>query len=154
TLDERDAQSSAAVALFADVDRRVAPLHVGDRFPVRLPWTAALVPVLAIVLLVLLVFWHPDLSRAQANNQEDENTAESKEASEAKKKLETLVKKMENRKVAEKTQSPEMQRIEQELDKLARQPIKTNDEARDALKDLTSIEDALKKKEQEEADKK
>jgi hypothetical protein len=153
TLDPRDAQSPAALALLADTDRRVAPLHIGDRFPVKIPWTAALVPVFAVVLVLLAFFYKPALNQAQAGNSEIDKDQQLAEGSEAKKKLEQIVKKSEGRKVAEKPQSQEMQRIENELDKLVRQPLDTKDQARDALKDLTSIEDALKKQQKNDADK-
>jgi hypothetical protein len=153
TLDPRDADSPAAVALIADADRRVAPLRVHDRFPVRVPWTAALVPVCAVVLVLLAFFYKPALNEAQAGGQDSEKEKQLAEANEIQQKLQQVVKKSEGRKVADKPQSQEMQRIEKELDKLVRQPRDPKDPVRDALKDLTSVEDAMKKHQKDMDDK-
>ena len=72
TLDPRDGQSPAALALLADVERRVAPLYVSERFPIKVPWSAALVPVAAVVLVLLAFFYKPALNQAQASDQKDE----------------------------------------------------------------------------------
>ena len=53
--------SSAGVALLADANQRVEPLRVGDRFPVRLPWTAALAPAAGVVLVLAGRFLSPGL---------------------------------------------------------------------------------------------
>jgi hypothetical protein len=153
TLDPRDADSPAAAALVADVDRRVAPLRVGDRFPVRMPWTAALVPACAVVLLLLAFFYKPAINQAQGGEDDPQKEKQLAEANELQKKLEQVVKKPEGHKVGDKPQSQEMQRIEKELDKLVRNPRDAKDPVRDALKDLTSVEDAMKKHEKDLADK-
>ena len=61
-----EAASPAGAALLADAEQRVHPLRVGERFPVRVPWTASLAPTAAVVLLLLIFFYHPDFSKAQA----------------------------------------------------------------------------------------
>src|SRR5262245_6545140 len=50
---------SAAQALLADVNRRVAGLDVPARFPVRLSWAAAVVPACAAALVLLAFFYQP-----------------------------------------------------------------------------------------------
>ncbi len=62
-----EAVGPAGVALLADADQRVRPLRVGERFPIRVPWTAALAPAAAVVLVLLIYFYHPDFSKAQAS---------------------------------------------------------------------------------------
>ena len=154
TLDPRDTQSPAALALLADVDRRVAPLYVSDRFPIRVPWTAALVPVAAITIVLLAFFYKPALNQAQAGTQDDITDPQKLiDAAEAQKKLANIVKKVENRKV-EKPQSAAMSNIDKELDKLAHKPLDTKDDVRDAQKDITNIEDILKKRDKDLADRK
>jgi hypothetical protein len=151
TLDPRDLQLPAALALLADVDRRVAPLYISDRFPIRIPWTAALVPVFAVALLLLAFFYKPNLNQAQTVNSEEE-AKKVIDAEEAQKKLEQVAKKVENRKVADKPQSQAMQNIDKELDQLAHKPLKTNDDVHDAQKDITKVEDLMKKRDKDLAD--
>ena len=151
TLDPRDANSPAALALLADVDRRVAPLTISDRFPIKVPWTAALVPVFAVVLVLLAFFYKPALNNAQAAKPEEDTDQKLVQADDAKKKLEQMIKKGEVRQVADKTKSQEMQNIEKELDKLAHRPFNTKDDIREAQKDVTGIEDAMKKRAKEDA---
>ncbi len=152
TLDPRDTQSSAAVALLADVDRRVAPLYVSDRFPIKVPWTAALVPAAAIAIVLLAFFYKPALNQAQAGKENDLTDPQKLvNAAEAQKKLDKIVKKVANPKV-DKPQSAAMSNIDKELEKLARKPLDTKDDVRDAQKDITGIEDAMKKRDKDLAD--
>ena len=65
-----EAASSAGAALLADANQRVDPLRVGDRFPVRLPWTAWLVPAAVAVLVLLAFFYHPDFGQANTPKQQ------------------------------------------------------------------------------------
>jgi hypothetical protein len=152
-LDPRDVESPAARALLADVDRRVAPLHVNDRFPLKLPWLAALVPTFAVVLVLLAFFYRPALNQAQGGDSEKKDDKAVAQSDDVQKTLEQMVKKGEVRKVADRQQSAEMQRIEKELEQMARRPHDSKAPVQDALKDLTSVEDHFRKHEKELADK-
>src|SRR5262245_43050411 len=59
-LGPAQAASSAGQALLADAHSRVAPLRVGDRFPVAVPWRpTALVPLAVLALVLLALLWGP-----------------------------------------------------------------------------------------------
>jgi hypothetical protein len=129
TLDARDATSPAAQALLADASARVAPLRVGDRFPVRPPWKpAALLPVGAGVLALLFFFWNPRPNADQAQGSEDGATPPAAKA-DIDKQMKQLVlnkqKKPEDRPTAE-----DLERSQAEVDKFARKPRDTSGCAR------------------------
>ena len=60
-LSEAERALPAGHALVADVQSRIGSLRVRDRFPLRIPWLAALVPVCALVLVFLAFFYKPVL---------------------------------------------------------------------------------------------
>src|SRR4051812_31273265 len=70
TLTEDQAQTPAGQALLADAHAQLARQDVRGRFPLRLSWRRALVPVGAAVLAILAVFVEPSLRPvdAQAKN--------------------------------------------------------------------------------------
>ena len=65
TLAPEQAVSPAGQALLADVNQRINDLDVGSRFPVRLSWSAALVPVCAALLAVVAIFYQPIKGQAR-----------------------------------------------------------------------------------------
>ncbi len=149
-LSEMERASPAGQALLADVNARIGPLRVRDRFPVRIPRLAALVPVGALVLVLLAFFYKPVLNQAQAETYQA--LADSPVAkAEIEKALRPLHKKP-AKKVGDQPKSEELQRLEAELDKLAQKPHETREQARDLVKDLTNAEDEVRKREKQLAD--
>src|SRR5262249_44614410 len=59
TLAPEQETTPAGQALLADVNQRIHDLDVGSRFPIRLTWTAALVPACAAFLALVAVFYQP-----------------------------------------------------------------------------------------------
>ena len=57
TPDLHDTPAGRAVA--ADAEAKVKKLHVGERFPVRPRWTAALAPVSVLALVAVVLWWNP-----------------------------------------------------------------------------------------------
>jgi hypothetical protein len=151
TLAPQDVTSAAAQALLADVNQRVEPLRVGDRFPVRVPWTAAFVPLGAAALVLLAFFYNPLANQAQADGKQPLATAADAKA-EIDQKMKQLQKKAAVKPGEERPKSPELERLEAELDRLARQPHETKDQAREVVKEMGDVEEQMKKREKEIAE--
>jgi hypothetical protein len=150
TLSPAELASPAGLALLADVNSRVGPLRVHDRFPVRIPRFAVGVPICALVLLLLAFVYKPVLNPVQAQTKEP--LADSPVAkAEIEKALRPLQKKF-GKKVGERPKSEELQRLEAELDKLAQKPRETKEQARELVKDITDAEDQVRKREKELTD--
>jgi len=144
--------SPAGQALFADVSQRIDKLDVASRFPIQIPWSAALVPVSA-VLLALAALVPPFTSQAVASR-EEERPVPPANAREIEKKLAELQKKKPfDPKLAEKPKSEELQRIETELEKIANKPRENREQLRERIKDLTALEDQMKSREKDLAEK-
>jgi hypothetical protein len=151
TLYPREAASPAGQALLADVNNRLAPLRVGDRFPIRLPRSAALVPVLALFLVLLAFFYNPSVNQGETAT-DPQLAAEPAVKADVERKLRQLQKKGELKPAADRPKSAELQRLEAELDKLAKKPHETREQAREVVKDITNAQDAVKKREKELAE--
>lgn len=150
TLSQAQQESPAGQALLADVESRLGLLRMRERFPIRTPWQAALVPLGALALVLLSFFYQPALAPVQADS--DRPLADSPLAkAEIEKALRPL-----NRKPAikpgERPKSEELQRLEAELDRLAQKPRDTKEQARELVKDLTNAEDEVRKRETQLAD--
>jgi hypothetical protein len=148
TLHPDDAVSAAALALVDDVNHRVQKLKVAERFPVRLPRSAWFVPAAGAVLALVALFYKPAIvtPKAVADDQSPTPPA-AKEAIE--KKLEQMQKKAEEKRADDKNRSAELERLEAELDRLTKQPRDTKEQVRELVKDLTGIEEQIKKREHE-----
>jgi hypothetical protein len=146
-LDAESAASPAGQALLADVQHRVAPLRVRERFPVRLRRSALLLPAGALVLLLLLFFYRPLVQPVQADIPEAlAHDPAAKE--EVEKQLRQLLKKPE-RKKTQTPRSKDLEKMEADLDRLARQPHETREDARKVVKEMTQAEDLMNKRERE-----
>ncbi len=151
TLGPLDITSPAGLALLADVNNRLAPLRVGECFPVRPPRSAALVPVLALLLVLLALFYNPSVPQGDAAT-EPQLATEPAVKADIERKLRQLQKKGERKPAADKPKSDELQRLEAELDKLAKKPHETREQAREVVKDLTDVQDQVHKREKELAE--
>jgi uncharacterized coiled-coil DUF342 family protein len=152
TLAPGQEASPAGQALLEDVNRRVKDLDVGSRFPVRMSWTAALVPLSAAVLALVAVFYEPP--RSQANlNQRPEREQAPPNAADIERKMNELKKKVPEKPAQAKLKSEEIERLEAELEKIANKPRDNKEQIRERVKEMTALEEAMKKREQEMADK-
>jgi hypothetical protein len=152
TLPEREAQTAAAAALRADVNARVGPLRVGDRFPVRLPRSALLVPAVAAVLVLLALFYNPLVEPPRADASEPLVQSPAAKA-EIDKKMRELQKKARLKKADDRPKSKELERLEGEVDRLAKKPLQTREQAREVIKDMAGLEEQLKKRDKQLAQK-
>jgi hypothetical protein len=148
TLGPEEAASPAGLALLDDVNRRLEPVRVGDRFPLRVPWGAALVPVGALALVLLAVFYKPLVHRGQAGGSEPLSPPPALKA-EIDQARQRMQKKDRPRQPDDRPRSKELEHLEGELDKLARKPVETREQARALVKDMADVEDQIKKREQE-----
>jgi hypothetical protein len=149
TLTPEQADSPAAEALLADANDRVAPLRVGDRFPVGVPRTpAVLVPAGVAALLLLAFLWHPQTGADKSQEEDDALTPPVVKA-DIDKKLEQLARR---KKKKDEPASKELERIDADIERFVRKPRDTRDEMRDRIKDATALEDQIKKQQREEAE--
>jgi hypothetical protein len=148
TLPADGASSPAAVALLADVQDRVRPLRVAERFPVRPRLRAVLVPVLALLLALLGLFYEPARPRAVAAGDQPLAVTD-EEKTDLQRKLRQLQKKIGP---GPRRRSAELQKLDAELDRLAQKSPETREQARALVKDMTATEDRVRSRERELAE--
>jgi hypothetical protein len=143
--------SAAGQALLADVNTRVQPLRIAERFPLRPPRAAALVPVLGLALVLIALFYHPT-TPATPVQEGQALAAEPAVKADVERKLKQLQKRGPAKPAASQPKSPQLQRIEAELDKLSRKPHETREQGRQVVKDLTGAEEQVRQREKELAE--
>jgi len=153
TLPAEQITSPAGQALLADVNQRIADLDIGSRFPVRMSWTAAIVPVCAVLLAIVALFYEPSRSQATAGNLSEANKPLAN-APAIDQKMKDLAKKpREKLEPIQATKSEDLERLEAELEKIANRPHSTKDEVKERVKEMTALENEMKSHEKEMADK-
>jgi hypothetical protein len=146
-------QTPAGQALLADVNERVDRLDVPSRFPVRLSWSAALVPAGAVALLLGAFFLQPFSGQAKAENPSSPD-APPPNAEDIKKALEKLASKPADKKAQEdKEKSEKLKQIEADLDKLVNKPRQTKEDLRERTQEITDLEAEMKQRQKDLADK-
>jgi hypothetical protein len=148
TLAPQQAASPAGVALLADVQHRLAPLRVGERFPLRLRRRAVWLPCLGVVVALLAVFWRPVIVPPPVEGGDQKLATSTEAQTEIEKQLKGLEKKNPPKRNTDK-KSQELEKLEAELDKLARKPHETREQARDVVKDIGNAQDQVKEREKE-----
>ena len=139
-----EAVSPAGAALLADANQRVDPLRVGERFPVRVPWTAALAPLAAVAALLVICFYHPHFTKAQAPTPEQRNEAMKAEIDPVQEKLQQ---KSEARK-KDPAKSEELKKVEADIDHMVNNKHDTPKDVEEDIKKGDQLQDALKKQDQ------
>ncbi len=135
----------AAQALFADVNERVGRLDVGERFPVRMRWNVALVPAGGLLLAAVAVFYDPTPLRATPPKEEEVAKAPVNKE-EIEKKMQELAKKAREKRDTEKLKGDKADPLDDELKNILNRPRDTKEEVKDRIKDLTSLEEKMKAK--------
>jgi hypothetical protein len=150
TLTPEQQTLPAAQALLEDINQRITKLDVGSRFPVRMTWTAALVPVSAAILALVALFYEPAHSQAKAGSLASLSERPAN-AAEIDQKLIQLNKNRPapDKAPAEKAKSEELERLEAELDKIANRPHKTKEDIRERVKEMTALEDQMRNRAKE-----
>jgi septal ring factor EnvC (AmiA/AmiB activator) len=144
-------QTPAGRALLADAGARVEKLDVSSRFPLRLSWSAALVPAGALALLLGAFFLEPLKGQAKGNT--DTLAEAPQNAAEIQEKMQKLVNKTPEKAEEKKDQSKEMQQIEAELDKLVNKPRDTKEALHERTQEINDIEAEIKQREKDLNDK-
>ena len=147
TLDLHTAALPAGQALLADTAERLATLDVGERFPLRMRWNAVLVPVAALA--VAAVFFFAPTRTEATTKPVDENKQPIANKDEVDKKVEEVKKKAREKKQADKLKNEKIDLLDDELQKILNKPHDTKEEVRDRIKDLTGLEDKVKKEQDE-----
>jgi hypothetical protein len=147
-LNAFEAETAAGRALVADVNNRLAPLRVAERFPVRLSWSAVAVPVSALLLVLLSVFYRPNLGGARAGDVDPQLTDDPavKQAIEQKKK--DLLKPSEDKPAAKRPRDPDLKKLDDDVADLAQEPTETKEQANKFIKDAAKVEEAMREAEQ------
>jgi hypothetical protein len=151
TLAPEQETSPAGQALLADVAQRINGLDVGSRFPVRMSWTALVVPACACVLGLVAVLYQPTQSQATTANR-DPSTQLLANAANIEQKMRDLKKQVREQKPGEKVKSEELERLEAELERIANMPRDTKEQVRELVKEMTSLEEQMKNREKEMAE--
>lgn len=150
TLTPEQAGTPAGQALLADVNQRLGKLDVSGRFPIRLTWSASLVPATAGLLAAVAIFWEPPKSQATVSRKAEEQL-KPVNATEIEKKMRELRKRDAN--PNEKRKSEELERLEEELAKIANKPRDTKEQLKERMKEMTALEDFMKQREKQMAEK-
>ncbi|HTK73669.1 MAG TPA: hypothetical protein VL371_00325 [Gemmataceae bacterium] len=153
TLTPDLAATSAGQALLADTHAKVAKLNVAEKFPVRLPRASAWLPVTVAAVALVALFYNPTFQQAQGNPETKPLDKDVKKALD--KKLEEVVKKKPRtpQQPEDRPKSADLQRLEAKLDEIAKQPRDNTQQLRERIKDLTSLEEEIKKLERERSEK-
>jgi uncharacterized coiled-coil DUF342 family protein len=139
TLSADQLASPAGAALRIDVDQSIAALDPAGKFPLRVSWRAAMVPVGAALLAVAASFFEPFWS-AEAGSTKTVPAATAKEIQHQ---LDNL-KKVSLPKLDEQLQKEDLRELENAWDKLVKQPPpKTEDQIRERVKEMRDIQDKL-----------
>lgn len=150
-LSAEDAQSPAGQALLGDALHRVKNIRVRERFPITLGKHGWLVPSAAGVLALVALFYNPTINTAQGTSENKQLSAADKAALE--KKLEALQRPKRDPLVnPERAKSEDLRKLEAKLDEIAKQPRDTAKQLRERIKDLTPLEEEVKKLERERGD--
>jgi DNA repair exonuclease SbcCD ATPase subunit len=122
----------------------VARLDVGERFPVRMRWNAALVPLAGIALAAVIFFYDPTRTQATTSpGDEGKQPVANKE--EVEKKIDEAKKKALTRKKAEKVKPEQGDPFDDELQKILAKKHETQEEVRDRFKEVTELKEKIKK---------
>jgi chemotaxis protein histidine kinase CheA len=150
-LTESERDTPAGRALRADAERAAGSLHVSEAFPVSLPRRAFWLPAGVVALVAIAVFYEPPSLPAQAEPGEEPALASADKAV-VDRKLQALLPKPKPRQVDAAVKSEKLEQLEADLAKLVERPRSTPEQLRDRLKEMTPLEEALKKQAREQAE--
>jgi len=157
TLPAEVQSTPAAQALLTDVNQRVGQLHVSSRFPVWPSWKAALVPAGALGL-ALLAFFYPASSGAKPLLGTNHPTSPQDSAKppanleEIKQSFDKL-KTRPREQSADKPLADELKRFEAEENRIAARPHDTQEDLRERIKEMNTLQEPMANREKELAEK-
>lgn len=145
TLAPEQTGTSAGQALEADAQRQVQDLDVAEKFPIRLAWTTALMPVSTAVLAVVAFFLAPQFGPG-SNRPGTGDPEKLAQAQEIQQQLDKLKKDL-RRKIGEDLpKSDQLKEIEAAWEKLLQKPIDPNDneKIRERIQEMRTLEEKMK----------
>jgi len=152
SLSPSDAATPAGRALVQDAVSRVKDLRLSERFPIQLGRHAWLVPSAIAASTLVALFYHPVVGTA--HGQAEAGALSELKKSELEKKLEAVQRPKRDVLVdPNRVKSEELKRLEARLDEISRQPRNTAQQLRDRVKELSPLEDEIKKLERDRGDK-
>jgi hypothetical protein len=146
TLRDVERRTPAAQALMADAEKYVAPLRIGQRFRLRLGWSAVVVPAAALLLLLTAWLYDPRPADAGARRAEEQKPPPDPKLEAA---LDQKQKEMLAQAAAKKRDEPqnkEQKAQNDQFDKVAHMPHQTPEEKEDLAKAAAALEDQLKER--------
>lgn len=158
SLDERTRESSAGNAVVADANSKLEALSLRSQFPLRLPRSAIFIPILGLAIGLVAFFYEPNTGFANdAEVAEDEQVAAKKQIdASAAKTIRPFTKRTKPPGEKEReTKSEELQELEKELNAMMKKydldpERETPEKLREKIAELTSMEEKLKKFNDEE----
>jgi len=148
SLDAHTASLPAGQALLADTTERVADLNVGTRFPLRMRWNAALVPLAGLALAAVGFFYQP--TRTQATTTATEETKPTiQNADEVEKKIAEANKKAREKRMKDKGDSEKMAAMDEDVKKILNKDRRTPEELRDRIKEIDELKAKIQKDQDE-----
>jgi hypothetical protein len=143
TLDRHTAALPAGQALLADTAERVGSLDVGEQFPLRMRWNAALVPLAGLALAAVVFFYDPPRTRATTKADESKQPIANKE--DVEKKIDEAKKKFQEKKKTEKDKGEKGAAFDDELQKILAKQRDTQEELHDRMKEITELKEKIQK---------
>lgn len=160
-LSDAERATPAGVAVVADATAKVAPIAVKEKFPVAPRWHSAFVPVLAACLALAVLFPIPLISDVKADDEADPTGAKLGDAATlAKEKKKDTTPFTQRNKPPELANRPdkskELKELEEEINKVMQKfdtdpNRETTEKQRDKATELTSLEEKVKKFNEEKA---
>ena len=141
----------AGQALLADVHQRVEKLDIPSQFPVRLSWAASLIPLCAMILALVALFYEPSKSVAKVDPRDELKMPPANKA-ELTEKFNAL-KKREKPKRDPAEMSEKLKEIESKLEEIANKPRENRDQVRQRMAELQQLEDDVKDRQKQLMDK-
>lgn len=155
TLTPHQQATPAAAALLADVNQRVADLDVPSRFPVKLSWNAALLPLGGALLALVALFYEPAIAKPSPTP-EPEKTEKVPPSDELEKKIAQakLERKGHDAKDGEaEEKSDELKKFEEDMDRIFGKPRETKEQVEKRMDELADLKKKMEQTEKEMAEK-
>ncbi len=152
TLSPEQATSPAGQALAADTERCLKKLSIAPAYPLKPSSRAALLPLGFVVCLLAIFFCDRTPNKASAGNG-PVNPALKADLDEVQKGLKELAKQTKEPQKVEKLPKGEaLDKFSEEMERLAQKEPKTNEEAKDLFKDLSTLEEKMRRQDKGQAD--
>lgn len=153
SLTQAELASPAGQALLADVHARVQNLKVSEHFPIRFGWSSAFVPVTAAAVALIAIFYHPDFPTAQGDTVGAKTISTTDKSAIEKKLAELQRKPRDPASASDRIKSEELRQLEAKLEEIAKKPRDTTQQLRDRIKEMTPLEEEIKKLDRDRTEK-